>query len=177
MTHSANITSLDSLSSLKAALVEFDAAVRHALVALELESRRPLEWIEHDRTRYWPAQVRKASDAVSEARLALARCETSSTDERPRDCYDERKALERAKRRLHLAEAKVEAVRRWRHQLKKHAEEFLVETARLRAYLDSDFSRAIGSLEKMLAALDQYVAPAGQPATAPMAEGAGDARG
>jgi len=173
MTQSANITSLESLSSLKAALVEFDAAVRHALVALELESHRPLEWIEHDRTRYWPVQVRKASDAVSEARLALARCETSTTGERPRDCYQERKALEKVKRRLHLAEAKVEAVRRWRHQLKKHAEEFLVETARLRAYLDSDFLRAIGSLEKMLEALDQYVAQGGQP----QAEGESDARG
>jgi hypothetical protein len=175
MSQAANITSLESLQSLKAALAVFDEAVRNALVALELESRRPLEWIEHDRTRYWPAQVRKASDAVSEARLALARCETSTTGERPRDCYDERKALEKAKRRLHLAEAKVEAVRRWRHQLKRHVEEFLVETARLRAYLDSDFLRAAGSLQKMLEALDRYVGSGGTPN--PTAEGATHGRG
>ena len=38
------------------------------LIALELEARRPGEWIDGDRARYWPHQARRASDQVTEAR-------------------------------------------------------------------------------------------------------------
>ena len=174
MSSSANITSLAALASLKAALVQFEEDVRNALVSLELESRRPIEWIEHDRTRYWPAEVRKASDALSEARLALARCETSTSSDARRDCYEERKALEKAKHRLHVAEEKVQAVRRWRHAMKKEVEAFSVEVARLRGYLDADFLRAVAGVERMLESLDRYVV---QGAAPPAAEGAADASG
>jgi hypothetical protein len=173
MTQSANLTSVAAIAELKAALAEFDEDVRNALVMLELESRRPLEWIEHDRTRYWPGEVRKASDTVSEARLALGRCETSTSGENRRDCYDERKALEKAKRRLNLADAKVQAVRVWRQRMQKEVTEFLVEVAKLRGFLDSDLARASATLDRMLEALDRYLATGGpRPA-----EGATDARG
>ena len=60
----AKITSLDALLNFKVALLRFSAEVEAALVTLELEARRPMEWIEGDRARYWPQQVRKASDAT-----------------------------------------------------------------------------------------------------------------
>lgn len=173
MTQSANLTSVAAIAELKAALIEFDEDVRNALVTLELESRRPLEWIEHDRTRYWPGEVRKASDTLSEARIALERCETSATGDNRRDCYDEKKALEKAKRRLNLADAKVQAVRLWRQRMRKEVEEFAVEVAKLRGYLDSDLARATATLERMLGALERYTAAIGpRPA-----EGATDASG
>ena len=116
---------------------------------LELEARRPEEWIEHDRTRYWPRQVQQASDAVSEARLALQRCELTIDGDSGRSCYDERKALEKAKRRLNQADAKVQAVRRWRLQIRKEVEAFEVQAARLQQYLESDFARALAALDRM----------------------------
>jgi exonuclease VII large subunit len=164
MSQAANLTSVAAVAELKAALAEFDEDCRNALVALELESRRPLEWIEHDRTRYWPNEVRKASDRVSEARIALERCETSTTGDNRRDCYDEKKALQKAKRRLNLCDEKVQAVRVWRQRMRKEIEEFAVEVAKLRGYLDSDLVRAATSLEKMLAALERYTATGGPPA-------------
>ena len=100
MTQSANITSIEALRLLKAAVVTFEEEVQAAIVALEMEARRPVEWIEHDRKQYWPKQVRKASDEVSEARLALQRCELTISGEDNRSCYDERKALQKAKKRL-----------------------------------------------------------------------------
>src|SRR4051812_34045853 len=98
----ANVTSLDALRGFRAALVRFGADVETALVALELEARRPVEWIEGDRSRYWPQQVRRASEMVSEARLALSRCEVRISSEDTKYCYDERKSLEKTKRRLQL---------------------------------------------------------------------------
>jgi hypothetical protein len=96
---SANLTSIDAIATLRAALIEFRAGASDALVQLTLEARRAGPWIEQDRAQYWPRQVQRASDALSEARLALQRCELSIDGDDSRSCYDERKALEKAKRR------------------------------------------------------------------------------
>lgn len=167
----ANITSLDALRSLRAALVRFRAEVESALVTLELEARRPIDWIESDRSRYWPQQARKAADLLSEARLALERCELRISGDAERWCYDERKAVDKAKRRLRLAEEKTQAVRRWRGQMHKETEEFQVQIARLRHYLESDLTRAIATLDRMTAALDRYVEQGSREAPLPKGEG------
>jgi hypothetical protein len=153
----ANITSLDALKTLRTALARFAAEVEAALVALELEGRRPVEWVEVDRTQYWPQQARRAADVVNEARQALARCEQRINGEDARYCYDERKALEKAKRRLQLTEEKIQAVRRWRMQIRKEFEEFSVQIAKSRRFLETDVVHALSALERMSAALDRYV--------------------
>lgn len=153
---SANITSIEAVRVLRTGLTQFSKEVADALVALELEGRRPLDWIEHDRTRYWPAEVQKASNEVSEARLTLQKCELTIDGDETKYCYDERKLLEKAKRRLRLAEEKVQAVKRWRMRIRKEVEEFQVQIAKLRGYLDSDLVRAIGTLSRMAEALDKY---------------------
>ena len=154
---SANVTSIDALQSVKATLVQFCADVESALVAMELEARRPVEWIEGDRARYWPQQARRASDLVQEARQALDRCEIRvSSQDRP-SCYDEKKALEKAKRRLQLAEDKVRVLRRWGSEMQKATEDFSTQVARLRSFLETDITKAISAAERMSAALDRYV--------------------
>jgi hypothetical protein len=155
--HSANVASTAAVRALKAALTQFATDVQAALDALAMEARRPVEWIEHDRAQYWPREVRKRSDQLSEARLALQRCELSIDGSESRYCYDERKALERAKRRLQTAEAKVQAVRRWKVQIRKEVEEFQVHVEKLRNYLGSDFLQGVVALERMMEALDRYL--------------------
>lgn len=161
---SATVHSIDSVRRLKVALDEFVDEVADTLTLLELESRRSLEWIEHDRSKYWPREFRKASDRVAEARIALERCELTSADDERRSCYDERKMLEKAKRRLRLCEEKIPIVQRWRLKLRKEIEEFKVQLARMANYLEADAPRAIAALERMAAALDQYVQTSGAPA-------------
>jgi hypothetical protein len=153
----AHLSSIEAVRALKAALVQFGAEVQAALDALELESRRPVEWIEHDQSQYWPREVLKRSDRLSEARLALQKCELTIDGSESRYCYDERKALERAKQRMRTAEEKVQAVRRWRATIRKEVEEFQVQVEKLRHYLTSDFLQAGVALERMAAALDRYV--------------------
>jgi len=169
VSHAANLTSIDSLGTLKATLQQFDAKVRDAIIQLNLSARRPLEWIEHDRSQYWPREVRKAIDAVSEARLTLARAQATTDPNDHRSCYEERKQLDKAKRRLELAESKVVAVRRWKLELRKEVEELEVQSAKLQNYLDSDLSQAILALARMADALDRYVQPSrtGDTAAAP----------
>lgn len=159
MSHSANLTSTDALASLQAALRLFDDKVSDAIVQLNLAARRPLEWIEHDRSQYWPREVRKAVDAVSEARLTLARAQATIDPNDHRSCYEERKQLEKAKRRLELAEGKVAAVRRWKVELRKEIEELEVQSAKLQHYLDNDLVRAMATLARLADAVERYVKP------------------
>jgi hypothetical protein len=153
----ANVTSVDALTAFRAVLVKFAAEVEAALVTLDLEARRPVEWIEVDRARYWPQQARKASEMVSEARLALERCQVRISSEDPKYCYDERKMLDKAKRRLQLTEEKVQAVRKWRGEMRKAAEELQAQLARTKHYLESDFAKSLATLDRMTAALASYV--------------------
>jgi hypothetical protein len=153
----ANVTSIAVLAVLRAAMVRFVDSAEAALVALELEARRPLEWIEDDRARYWPQQARRAADAVNEARIALERREARISGDEVRYCHDERKALEKAKRRLHLCEEKIAATRRWRVEMQKEVEELQVQIARLRHYLETDLVKALAVLEQMAGALEKYV--------------------
>ena len=153
---SAHVTSLDAPRQFRAALVRFIAEVEAALMTLELEAHRPLEWIEADRPRYWRQEARKASDAVGEARVALERCQVQICNEDTKYCYDERKALEKAKRRLQVAEQKVQAARRWRIELQKAVEDLQVQLARTKHYLESDLAKAVAALDRITAALEQY---------------------
>ena len=106
MGRAADVKSVSAVRAFKADLLEFQSALRQTLEVLLADVHRGVEWLESDRTAYWPAQVRRASDAVSEARINLERCMLAAQSDERRSCYDEKKAFERAKQRppLHLCE-------------------------------------------------------------------------
>jgi hypothetical protein len=157
----AKVTSTEVLQRFKFSLNQFDGDAREAITSLKLELRRALNWIEQDRARYWPREVHRASDAVAIARHDLERCEMALREEDKRSCYEQKLAFEQAKRRLRFAEEKVRAVRRWRVEMHRQADNFEGRLAKLANYLDSDLPRAIASLERMIAALDKYTNRAG----------------
>jgi hypothetical protein len=152
----ANVASIEALRVLRLALVQFQSEADSGLTQLELEGRRPGPWIDNDRRMYWQREVRKASDALAEARMALERAEMTTSAEDHRYAYDERKALERAKRRLRLCEEKVELVRKWRSVVHKEVEEFEVQVAKFRRFLETDFVQGIAALQRMADALERY---------------------
>lgn len=163
MAESANITSTDAVRAFKLAMERYEADVRDSVAQMEVEVRRAVDWIEHDRAQYWPRQVRKASDAVAAARIALARQEWAVRPEDKRSCYDAKLALEQAQRRLRMAEEKVRAVRKWRVVVHHQAEGFAGDLAKLTNHLDAEFPRALAALERMAAALDKYTGAVAPP--------------
>ena len=107
MDRSANVTSIDAVRALRAALLNFEAEARDAVVLLVLEVRKALDWLENDRTRYWPEQVRRASERVLQARNDLERAQLTYGSEEPPSCYEQKKALEQAERRLRTCQEKA----------------------------------------------------------------------
>lgn len=167
---SANLTNAEALAAFRASLLLFEEGVQESLTMLEIEGRRPIDWIDNDRGMYWPRELNKASDGVAEARVALERCELTISEDSRKSCYDEKKAFEKAKRRLRTAEAKVIAVRKWKVQVHKEVEEFKVAIAKLKLYLDCEFLASLASLERIITSIDSYLQRGG-PALSPSSLG------
>ena len=108
MSRSAQVHSLESIEAVKVALLAFSHDINLAVAGLDSEIRRMLEWLEHDRPAFWKKQVHRAHDAMVQAQAELHRCLMFPiNDERP-SCYDERKALQRAQKRLEYCEEKAD---------------------------------------------------------------------
>jgi hypothetical protein len=152
----ANITSTDAVRRFRTAMQQYEADLRDIVAQLILECRRGLEYVEHDRARYWPREAREAADALAQARNDLERCEMALRADDRRSCYEQKIAVQAAKARLRTAEAKVRAVRKWRVEAKHEADHFQGQLNKLSNYLDGEFPRALAALERMARALDRY---------------------
>lgn len=156
MNRTAHVSSIDAIRQLRIELLKFVEKSREAHELLKLEARRGIDWVEHDRRRYWPEQTRKASEALIAARNELERCELRYGSEDSPSCYEQRQAVERAKRRLRLCEEKTRAVKRWIIKVHQEIQAFDTQLNRLTEVLDSDLPQAVARLDSMLAALDRY---------------------
>ena len=154
----AHITATEAVRTFAEAMREFDWQARDAVTQTQLVARRLADWIEDDRLRYWEREARKASDGVNEARINLQRCEIAIRPDDRKPCTDEKKALEKARRRQQLAEEKVQTTRAWVVKLRHEVEEFIAHVAQLSRVLDSESPRALAALERMSQSLEKYAA-------------------
>jgi hypothetical protein len=168
MSDQADVKSIDTLAFVKAALASFAHEAGQAVGEVELQGQRAVDWITVDRAAHWKAETRRAADLVNKAVKDLEHCRTFKKvgDNQP-SCIEEKKALEKAKRRLELAERKAEAVRRWTPVVQQQFRETCVRLVRFREVIDVDCPKAMAALERMLKALDAYrtaQSPAGRAA-------------
>ena len=157
MAQGAKVRSIDAVGTFSAALKNFEEEASSALTSVEMEVRRALEWIHQDRKEFWKREVRRRQDKVAEARGDLQRCLTyRATDELP-SCHDEKIALEKAKRRLRVAEEKVQIVRHWARVLDHEAHELKGSMNQLAHWLQVDHPQAVAALDRMMSSLSAYV--------------------
>ena len=126
------------------------------LATIDVEMRRVLDWLEHDRPRFWRRQVRDANDAVTEARAALHRCLMYPiNDERP-SCYEERAELKKAEARLAYCEEKSERLRHWIREVRHEMFEYEGRISQLKDVVEIDVPQAMAILDRLLARLHEY---------------------
>ncbi len=179
MAKAAKVTSIDAVGRMSAALQAFRAEAGSGLDDLQMEIQRGLQWIHHDCREYWSVEVRRASERVTEARLNLQQAMTYRrvADHQP-TCIDEKRALAAAKRRLQIAQDKVQAVRHWARVIDRAVNEYRGVRTPFVAILEGDLPRALAILGRMNESLQSYVAtgmpaelagapPASQPAGRP----------
>ncbi len=167
MARSAKLISIDAVREMAVALTTFGDEAIAALDDLDINVRRAVEWIEHDRKEHWAGEVRRGWQRVGEARAELEKALTYRrvAGQTP-SCRHERAMLERAKRYVQTAEEINHSLPRWTH-LVEHASRELAGSKNLLAdWLHGELPKALGTLKQMSAALESYAA-SGQPVRRP----------
>jgi len=152
----ANVKSIDSIRHFRSDLQDYRDSIRQSLDILTTEINRAIEYFESDRAAYWPAEERKASEQVSEARTNLSRCQMTTRDGQQRSCVEEKKTFQKAKDRLQLTREKVKATKKWIRIVQHEADLFKARLAQLSYLADTDLPRAIALLERLANRLDRY---------------------
>jgi hypothetical protein len=179
MSESAHITAIDVLERFRQAMLTFRNDAAESLAGAAMVVQRYVEWIEHDRVKFWETQIRRGWERIAEARADLERCQGLAMEGERKSCHEEQEALDAAKRRLRRAEEQLDAVRHWRNKLHHEIVEYQARAGRLAGWLETEHPKAIAALERMYAALAAYVtmaAPTDAPATDGVASGDSVAR-
>lgn len=173
----AKVESIEALKQFRAALCTFLEKSRASLGEADTELGRIMDWLRQDRTSHWKAEIRRRTELVTRAKLALQSKQLSKTagGGRP-SCVDEEKALTLAIRRLEEAEQKAANTRRWLRKFDEEVFEYKGNVQGLTGALDADLPNAIAKLGRMLDALDAYTgitpgeATSAAPSAAPVAD-------
>lgn len=176
MSGPAKVMSIDAVARLSTAVRRFSAEANGAIEAIGLEVHRALEYFQLDRRDYWTHEVRRGWDRVSEARINLERRQIMTVAGHRPSCDEEKKAFEKAKRRLHVAEEKIELVRRWARVLEHEVIEYRGSVGPLTGWLQLDQAKAVALLDRLSRALEAYVAVKGlavESGAAPSVSGSG----
>lgn len=154
---SARITDVEAVAQFTAAVRRFEDEASAALLALDQQVHRALHWLEHEAPAYWTQQIRRGYDEVARTRTALETCRMRKVADNRPACLEEEKAFRTAKRRLEIAQEKIEIVRRWAIHVHREVDEYRGRVGRLKQRLDGDVPKTIGLLERTLATLEGYL--------------------
>jgi len=157
MSQQADVKSIETLAFVRSAFAAFAHETGQALAEIEIQGQRGVDWICVDQAGYWKAEIRRASDVVNKAIKDLEHCRTfKKVGDNTPSCVEEKKALEKARKRLARAEEKAELVRKWTPVVQQQFREACVRLVRFREVIDVDCPRAMAELERMLRALEAY---------------------
>ena len=154
----AHVGSIATIGDFQASLANFADSSRQALITLDLEIRRAVDWVRVDRAQHWANEIRRGYEAVARAKDELHRCLTfKGTEHFTPSCIDEKKGLQKAQERLRYAEEKAEAVKRWSRALQHELNEYMGRLTQFHAVLDGDVPDALALLGRMQQILERYL--------------------
>lgn len=169
MAEGSRVTSIDALRLARLALLEFKTDSEAALLEAESAIQRALLWLRHDQLAHWQRELRHRTELLTRAKSDLFRTQVAQADMAARASVDQKKAVERAKRRVEEAEKKLELVKRWSRVLDRELVLYRGECHELGDALEADVPRGVARLDRMVEGLEGYLALA-----APTGPGADD---
>ncbi len=158
MAQSAKVLSIQALKDFRIALVTFTEEARNALSGVDMELKRMRDWLERDQLSYWQMQVKRRHEAMMMARTELYRRRISQQGSDAISDTEQKEALKEAQRRLHIAEEKVETVKKLIPIFHHAMAEYVSRAAPLTDHLSGGVDRSLGSLTKMIDSLEAYLA-------------------
>lgn len=158
MGEQVKVADVETIERFRAQLIQAAETFGLALEEAEGDIERTMAWLETDRPDTWRRQIRKAQDKVVECKSALFRKqEIKATPEARPSVVDERKALERAQRRLEFCEEKLRSTKRWSTELPRQMVVFKGALSGMHVMIDRDVPRINAMLKRMTEHLEEYL--------------------
>ena len=159
---SAQVHAVERLSDFKAALQMFADKAKDAMSGNQMQIRRSLDWLE-SQLQSWTTEIRKAEEAVFQAKQELARRKMMRISDRPPDTTAQEKELRKAQARLAHAEEKRDNTKAWLRRLPDEVDDYDGQARPFQDTLELDVVKMLTFLEQKIAALEEYrrINPAG----------------
>jgi hypothetical protein len=151
----AKVHAVERLAEFEAAVRTFADKAKNAMSANQIEIRRSFDFLEAQLA-MWKTEIRKAEEAVVQARSELARKKMVKLNDRPPDTTEQEKQLRRAQARLAHAEEKRDNTKRWLRMLPDAVEEYDGQARPFSDILEHDVVKMAVYLEQKIAALEAY---------------------
>jgi hypothetical protein len=152
------VADVQTIERFRASLLVASETFGLALEEAEGEIERTLAWVESEQPDFWRKRIRKAQDEVVMCKSALFRKQEikARADARP-SVVDEKKALDRAMKRLEYAEHKLRNTKRWTTELPRQSVIFKGALSGMHTVLDRDVPRVNAMLKRMTEHLEAYL--------------------
>jgi hypothetical protein len=158
MSRAANVLSHQTLKDFKNTLITFGEEARNSLGGVDMELRRTRDWLERDQLGYWQAQVKRRNEELMQARSDLHRRKITQQGSDAVSDADQKEALREAQRRLRIAEEKVALIKKLIPYLQHEIAEYHSHSQPLGDHLAGGFERSVAGMERMILALEAYLA-------------------
>ena len=152
------VADVQTIERFRASLLVASETFGLALEEAEGEIERTLAWVESEQPDFWRKRIRKAQDEVVMCKSALFRKQEikATADARP-SVVDEKKALDRAMKRLEYAETKLRNTKRWSTELPRQSVIFKGALSGMHTVLVRDVPRVNAMLKRMTEHLEAYL--------------------
>ena len=157
MSGSAKVTKISTLSDFKGVLAKICEDVGDALVSVELESRRVIDWLERDQLNYWRRTIKNTEQKLAQARTELNRRKLIRASGKKMDFTEQKEAVDLLQRKLEEAQEKLAATRRCARIVQRAVNEYLSQARQLASLVEGDPPASIALLERILCSLDAYL--------------------
>jgi hypothetical protein len=154
---SAHIRSPEVVKRFRHCFVKFEEASRQALDSMANDLHSVTDWLKGDQLRYWRRQHRIRHDEMKQAWREYVDARHGDRRMGKPSSVDERKAWERAKRRVAEAEQKIERVKGWAGALEREAQRLSPPMVRFDEMISSLVPKALARLDHMLENLEEYL--------------------
>lgn len=153
MPEKAHVTSVDALEGFRASLVIYVTKARPTVEEVSAEVLRTKVWLENDQRVHWEGQVRRRAKVLEQAQAALSSSRMSSFREAS---TVELMAVQRAKRALEEAEAKLKLLKYWNREFDSRSGPLVKALEKLHTILANDMLKANAYLAQAVSTLAAY---------------------
>jgi hypothetical protein len=157
MSTQADVHSIDALKQFRVALALFSEEALSALGAVDMEVRRTVQWLQHDRREYWQNQIKRRREQVAQAKAEVFRRKLAKTADYTPSMSEQQELLRRAEASLQDAETRAALVKKWEPALQQAALEYRASNRRISNFASGDLLRAAALLDRLIDALEGYL--------------------